>query len=993
MEINNISDLIKLYSKNNVFYESIDYDETSTRIDFINKFFKLFGWDVDNSKGLPHTLREVVHEASVLVEEENKIRNKKPDYKFQINGQPIFFVEAKKPSVNILNELEPAFQIRRYGWSAGMKYGVLTNFKDLVIYDCSVKPEEQDAPSVARILSYNYHEYPDKMEELDKFLSKENALNSTFEIKGSVEKTSFDNYFLKQIKTWRLSLANDVYNRNIGIDEETLNLFVQKFINKSLFLRICEDKSLEEYEQLASIKDYQSLKSLFEIADKRYNSGLFHLIESQDIEIGITVFSNIYKDLYYPRSSYDFSVIPSSLLAKVYDIFLSEKLIIEDSEIVASLKAESKDFLGAVSTPKELTDLIAAESIEKRLSNSEVRIEKLKIADICCGSGMFLISAYEYILRRVTEVASKDIEKSLEEGILIRSQNELHLSFKVKKSILENCIYGVDIDPSAVEVCKFSLLLSCIEGITLEEFHQLKQVGRILPNLDNNILFGNSLVDNKFYEYISDKDAEVQDQLIEEVVPFDLINDLQRGEKFDVILGNPPYIRVQKMNKFSPIEYAYYKSTVSGFELNSINALDKYYLFIEKAIELLKINEGVCGYIIPNRFMHDKDGQYLRDYLSRKEILSKIINYNEVQVFSGVQVYVCILVLDMSKKEELEYSSITLKKDIPLSEQFGFVQKIQKKELGKTPWLLFDSKLSEWSSKVDESFIKLKECADIFVGIQTSKDDIYFIQGNSMENGIVSFKDSSGKTWNIERKILKESLKDSRLRKYSKIKTNSFLIYPYELNNGVMELISLNNLKINYPLAYKYLESNKKVLKGRKFQGKIDLDLEWHRYGRSQSISKFENGEQLVWSVLTLHSNFVYTPNPVLFSGGGNGPYYGLRKINTMVDYSLLYIQAILNSPFISDYIEQSSVYFRGGYFTTGKQYIENIPIKKLNLDDKNELELYKSIVTLVEKLNTIGCRIDYCSSSIQNTKLKRQFSATEDSLNKILKKLYEVGD
>lgn len=126
-----IQTLIDKYILSKDIYETPLYDETSTRIDFLNKLFEIFGWDVDNQKLLPENLREIIHEASVNVEEDEIIKKKKPDYMFQIQGRSVFFVEVKKPSVDISNSQKSVFQLRRYGWSAGMEYSILTNFKEV----------------------------------------------------------------------------------------------------------------------------------------------------------------------------------------------------------------------------------------------------------------------------------------------------------------------------------------------------------------------------------------------------------------------------------------------------------------------------------------------------------------------------------------------------------------------------------------------------------------------------------------------------------------------------------------------------------------------------------------------------------------------------------------------------------------------------------------------------------------------------------------------
>lgn len=175
-----------------------------------------------NENGLPQHLREVTHEANVTVEEDGESKNKKPDYAFRIGTELLFYLETKKPAVDITSDILPAFQLRRYGWSGNLKISVLTNFTDLYIYDCSVRPVEDDDIGVALIAHYNYTEYVEKFNEIYGMLSKEAVITGEFEKKfalllGPYRREPFDEYFLKQIKEWRLVFGNSIMKNNPSI--------------------------------------------------------------------------------------------------------------------------------------------------------------------------------------------------------------------------------------------------------------------------------------------------------------------------------------------------------------------------------------------------------------------------------------------------------------------------------------------------------------------------------------------------------------------------------------------------------------------------------------------------------------------------------------------------------------------------------------------------------------------------------------------------------
>lgn len=168
-----VAEKVRQFSSKIKEYKRSTYNETEVRVDFVNPFFKALGWDIDNEAGLPQHLREVTHEATVLVDEGGKKKGKKPDYSFKVGTELFFYLETKKPAVDITVDDAPAFQLRRYGWSGNLKVSVLTNFTDLYIYDCTIRPLESDKLGTAIVAHYNYTEYVDKFDEIYGLLSKE----------------------------------------------------------------------------------------------------------------------------------------------------------------------------------------------------------------------------------------------------------------------------------------------------------------------------------------------------------------------------------------------------------------------------------------------------------------------------------------------------------------------------------------------------------------------------------------------------------------------------------------------------------------------------------------------------------------------------------------------------------------------------------------------------------------------------------------------------
>ncbi|MCK4665200.1 restriction endonuclease subunit R, partial [Candidatus Dependentiae bacterium] len=225
----NLQELVNLFQTNIKQYKSTQYDESNTRVDFIDKFFELLAWDVRNTAGYSEDYRDVVREDKVIIQGKPKA----PDYSFRIGGVRKFFVEAKKPSVNIKQDIGPAFQLRRYGYTAKVPLSILTDFEEFAVYDTRIKPSHKDKASVARIFYCTYDEYQKEWDFINGAFSKEAILKGSFDRyivdkkrkKGTSE---VDKEFLKLIEDWRSRLARVIALRNQDVSIYELNYAVQK---------------------------------------------------------------------------------------------------------------------------------------------------------------------------------------------------------------------------------------------------------------------------------------------------------------------------------------------------------------------------------------------------------------------------------------------------------------------------------------------------------------------------------------------------------------------------------------------------------------------------------------------------------------------------------------------------------------------------------------------------------------------------------------------
>lgn len=639
-----VAELVRSFQRNEAEYLRATYNETQTRTDFITPLLEAFGWDVHNVHGHPQALREVIEEATVEVGQERL--SKRPDYELRLARQRKLFVEAKKPSVRIDGDRDSAFQTRRYGYSASLPISILTNFYQLAVYDCVPTPVATDEAFVARLLLVQYHEFETRFDELWPLLSREAVYSGEFDRRFAVDVTrrgadQFDDFFLSQVKSWRLRLAADIHRNTPGLSPGELTYAVQLFLSRIVFLRICEDREIERYETLRDLPvahTFDRLMAELRRADEFYDSGLFRLLDDARLGIRISddVLYGIITELYYPQSPYTFAVVETEVLGEIYEQFLGEEITIAGNDVEIVRKPEVRESGGVVPTPRYIVDSIVERTLGPAVAGkSPAELTTFTVADICCGSGVFLLSAYEFILdHHLSWYLANNRAEHTGRTIFEASAGQWRLTFEEKRRILLAHIRGVDIDANAVEVARFSLLVKLIEDETaagLRDFVERRGVPA-LPALDGIIRCGNSLVSPA--EWTAARGA-MPAALMERVNAFDwtveFAAEMGRGG-FDIIVGNPPYIRIQNMTAYSPEEVAFYQDPASPYSTARQDNFDKYALFIERALTLLR-PEGRLGMITPHKFMTTQAGRTLRRLISTGRLLEEVVYFGVKKVF------------------------------------------------------------------------------------------------------------------------------------------------------------------------------------------------------------------------------------------------------------------------------------------------------------------------------------------------------------------------
>lgn len=710
-----VAALVERFADHREAYRAGTYNEAQLRREFIDPLFKALGWDVDNTAGYAEAYKDVIHEDSIRIGGAVKA----PDYCFRIGGARKFFLEAKKPSVDIKGDPTPAYQLRRYAWSGKLPLSILTDFEEFAVYDCRVKPDKGDKSSTARIAYYTFDQFTDPKVwgEIASVFAREAILKGSFDRYAQSTKrkrgtAEVDDAFLAEIEQWRDELARNIALRNADITQRQLNTAVQLTVDRIIFLRICEDRGIEDYGRLQALLNgervYERLFEHFEQADKRYNSGLFYFQAeagrgepdtlTPKLAIDDKVLKGIIKGLYYPDSPYEFSVLSADILGHVYEQFLGKVIrLTKGHRAQIEEKPEVRKAGGVYYTPTYIVDYIVTNTVGKLLEGQSVKwigTEKgravdqprlsrtLRVLDPACGSGSFLIGAYQHLLdwhlKWYLEHEPEKWAKRKRPPIAANQRGEYRLTIPERKRILLEHIYGVDIDAQAVEVTKLSLLLKVLEGETAHSLgtHLWYEKERALPDLSGNVKCGNSLIGPDFYDkqqqMMFDEEERYRINAFDWRAEFAEVFAGGRDEGgFDAVIGNPPYVQIENI----PADQKRYFLEVYGDGGSLGKRYDLYQVFVLRGIANLRCG-GRLGLILPNTFLMGHSYTLLRRRILAHCHIVEIVDLPQ-GVFRGVTVDNVLLFLRRAESEPEPSAFIRVNKLYPKSD---------KSRLAKSDW-------------------------------------------------------------------------------------------------------------------------------------------------------------------------------------------------------------------------------------------------------------------------------------------------------------------
>jgi len=1005
-----VAALVARFEANRKEYHQAHYNETQTRIDFVNPLFLALGWDMDNRKALSEVQREVIHEDALKIGGTTKA----PDYGFRAGGQRRFFLETKKPSVNLKLLAAPAYQLRRYAWTAKLPVSILTNFEEFAVYDGRVIPDHKDGPTVARLDYFKYTEMAERWDEIAARFSHDAVLSGAFdryaaEAPGRKSFIPVDAAFLARISDWRETLARNIVANNPGVTPRELNYAVQMIIDRIIFLRISEDRGVETQYRLEPLQNgarvYPRLLELFRHADARYNSGLFHFGretgrgEPDDITPRLTLDDRLLRDilggLYGDKNPYVFSIFPADILGQVYEQFLGQVIRVSGKTAEVEDKPEVKKAGGVYYTPTYIVRYIVENTVGKLVDGkTPAQVAKLTVLDPACGSGSFLIGAYQFLLdwhlRYYTDHDPAKLAKGKKAVLYLAAKdaagnNVWRLTTAEKKRILLANIYGVDIDTQAVEVTKLSLLLKVLENESAELIDNTLKLlqERALPDLENNIKCGNSLIGPDFYAdkgpALFDLDARLKINAFDWKTAFAKV---MADGGFDAVIGNPPYIRIQTMKEWAPLDVEFYKTAYASAGKGNY---DIYVVFVEKGLRLLN-KAGRLGFILPHKFFNSQYGQPLRKLISDGKHLDSVVHFGDQQIFADATTYTCLLMLRKAQCEQFQFSKVAHLEAWRQSHSASECV-IPEANVTDKDWNFSADGGAALFERLDRMPSKLRDvAARIGQGVRTSANEVYVLDLLSTNADVVEVRSKQlMAVIEIEKKAATPFLQGREIKRYAITSPQKVAVVPYRVTKSRTRLITEKAIRRKFPLTYSYLAENKEYLEKRE-KGRF-AGANWYVFGRQQNIDLMLMPKILVPDIADKAAFALDEEGRYAFTIG-----YGITLKKDVAE-AQKYVLGLLNSRLLNFYLKKVTTPMRGGFFRYFTQFIEQLPIRRLDFSKPAEKAEHDRMVTLVEQM--LKLHKDKAGARLGQEKavLQQQIEATDAQIDRLVYDLYGLTE
>jgi len=1045
-----IVELVERFERNVDAYKSGRYNETQLRREFIDPFFGALGWDVENRGGRLGLQREVIHEDSVLVKDSMK----NPDYGFYIGTARKFFVEAKKPSVNLENDVRAAFQLRSYAWSAGLPISLLTDFEEFSIYDCRIEPSNYDSPRVGLLRHFTYDKYVDHWDEIAALFSREAVLGGSLEryieskkkARGTI---TVDEAFLREIDSWREILAKNIHRNNPDLTVRELNSSVQNTIDRIVFLRICEDRGIERFGQLkdrltGETTIYTRLIELFRQADEKYNSGLFHFKEESgrgepdrltpSLKIDDVVLSEMIEKLYPPESPYRFSVIPAEILGHVYEQFLGKVISLgEDGGVEVEYKPEVRKAGGVYYTPTYIVEYIVEKTVGKLLAGqTPTTVSELRILDPACGSGSFLIGAYQRLLdwhlewytsHLVPLLAAGKAESSREVQALLPPGGPGGANARAGAGAVGNAAGAAKRRGRGRPRKSSSAASPCAaNGQRAGSFPIFQAAGgewRLATAERKRILLNNicgvdidlqAVEVTKLSLQLKVLEGENQETLSQQLTLFkeralpDLGENIKCGNSLigpDFYDGQTSLFDEEEMYRVNAFDWEAEFPEIMGRggfdavignppyvrqeELGEFKTYfqkryqvyhgvaDLYAYFIEKGVSLLR-HGGVFSYIVASKWMRANYGQPLRAWLKGKNI-EEIVDFGDLRVFQKATTYPCIIRISNESQHDLfivvQINTLSFTNLSDYVEEHLYL--VRQSDLDDSGWSLVDERSQRLIEKLRRSKIPLAEYVSgkIYRGILTGYNEAFVIDAQTRENLIYEDPNS------VE--LIKPFLVGKDIKRYQTPRSDRYLIFT---RRGV-EIE-------NYPAIKRHLTQFKDRLmpkplnwKGDKWNGRKPGKYKWYEIQDITAYyAEFEKGK-ILWPGISAQVG--------AFAFDDNG-YYG-NDNNQLIISDDKYLLGILNSSLIRTILKSICDKVQGGFYRLKIIYVERLPIRTIDFSDPEDVARHDKMVKLVENMLDLNKRLAEAKTGHEKTLLSRQIEATDRQIDALVYELYGLSE
>ena len=986
-----IDKLVDKYEMNLKGYRNHHYLESSVEADFLEPLLVSLGWDVTNEANAILSKREVEKESRVR----DKSKKRRADYLFRTDGINRFICEAKKPSES-LDTPKFIFQTKRYAFNKGLHLAVLTNFEQIKIYIVGDNPKKQKTIEEGLWKIWNFREYNSIVMDIWNLLSRDavasGSINKLIEslpkkargkhyvIKPDREK-AIDNDFLNFLDEARRSLASNLLKNNDReylLEGSNLNEAIQRILDRILFLRICEDRDIDTGVSLQEIlqtseSPWKDIVKHFKALDSRppssvpfFNGNLFKPHFCEELIVSDSWIDSFLRAIGDDESPYLFNSIPIEILGTIYERFLGKVIKPTGKGTIYQEKLQTRKLQAAYYTPRYIVDYIVEQTVGKLLEGKRPQETlKLKVLDPACGSGSFLIRAYERIcehwLKWLTSLECSKRPKDL--CWTDKETNDVHLMPSLKRKILTSNIYGVDIDPSAVEVTQLSLYLKMLENesrATLQLELDFKDEP-ILPPMHNNIKCGNSLIDTSYF--IKTQNDNVPD--VQQIRPFDWnakngFSEIMSSGRFDAVIGNPPYLNIDDMWGKGDVRAHAIKTQYPHIYNDKTDIL---FYFLAKSLELSKTH---VGFIVSRAFLEAFKADKLRECLSSSAAINQIVDFRNFIVFHGVGITTCIIILQPKAKPTIvtlykllhdKYYIDDLSRQIKDESIFSKIT-VKQEMLKETPWLLSSSSVSNINNKVDSAGTPLGNILIIGQGMQTGCNNIF----GKRSLGEIS-------KWRLKPTMFYKRARNSDIQRYFIRDCDEYLVF----TNNVP---SFDKLPVE---LQKYLTTNQTELKNRAAYKRDNC--EWFHYTWPLHQEHYDK--------VKIYCPYLATSNR--FALDDKREFLGLTDTTVLFNNdqpeNILYLLGLLNSKLLTFRFKSIGKLKGGGVYEYFENSISKLPIRRIDFRNSAEVLIHDSLVSLVDKMNSLNKKADSFKSS--NDSIKNLISATDSEIDSLVYNLY----